>query len=248
MTVTCAIIDDEPLALNLLESYVKRTPFLELDGVYSSAVEALDALRSDPVDLIFLDIQMPQLTGVELSRIIPEETRIVFTTAFGQYALEGFRVGAIDYLLKPVSYTDFLEAAGRALDWFERTEKQAAGTALVSGAEDSLFVKSEHKLIRVFFKNILYVEGLKDYVKLCLATRQRPLLTLSSMKAFEDYLPPRLFMRVHRSFIVNTEAIEQFDRNGLLIGDRSIPVSDAYREQVMAYIAARTPQGSAGIH
>ena len=153
MILSCAIIDDEPLALNLLESYVNKTPFLSLEGKYSSAVQAMNELPQKNVDLLFLDIQMPDLNGLEFSRMVNERTRIVFVTAFEQYAIEGYRVNALDYLLKPVSYVDFLQAANKALQWFELTNKPET--------IDSIFVKSDYKLIQIELKKILYIEGLK---------------------------------------------------------------------------------------
>ena len=154
----CAIVDDEPLALGLLESYVNKTPFLQLAGKYSSAVQAMKELPDEEVDLLFLDIQMPELNGLEFSKMVDSRTRIVFTTAFGQYAIDGYRVNALDYLLKPISYVDFLQAANKALQWFELVQKPEE--------IDSIFVKSDYKLVQVDLKKIMYIEGLKDYIKI----------------------------------------------------------------------------------
>ena len=155
MTLNCAIVDDEPLALDLLESYVNKTPFLALAGKYSSAVQAMKELPGNPVDLLFLDIQMPELNGLEFSKMVDSHTRIIFTTAFNQYAIDSYRVNALDYLLKPISYVDFLQAANKALQWFELVQKPEE--------IESIFVKSDYKLIQVELKKILYIEGLKDY-------------------------------------------------------------------------------------
>ena len=242
MTITCSIVDDEPLAISLLESYVSKTPFLELRATYSSAVEALEGLRRFPVDLLFLDIQMPELNGLEFSKIVPPETRIVFTTAYSQYALEGYKVNALDYLLKPISYTDFLESANRALTWFSHIERQVANDRLVTATTDSFFVKSEHKIIRIPFAEIIYIEGLKDYVKIHLRGRSKALLTLTSMKSLENYLSTGSFLRIHRSFIVNMQAVVQVERGQLVVeGGRPLPISDSFREQVMNYVNARMP-------
>lgn len=200
MKLKCAIVDDEPLALGLLESYVAKTPFLELAGKYSSAVQAMKELPEKQVDLLFLDIQMPELNGLEFSRMVDSRTRIVFTTAFEQYALDGYKVNALDYLLKPISYTDFLQAANKAVQWFE----------LLNQPHDeitSIFVKSDYKLVQIELDNILYVEGLKDYVKIYEEGSQRPILSLMSMKAMEELLPSSRFMRVHRSYIVQKSKI-----------------------------------------
>ena len=163
MILNCAIIDDEPLAAELISSYAAKTPFLKLTGTYNSASAAMRDLREKPVDLIFLDIQMPELSGVEFAKILPKETRIIFVTAFSQYAVEGYKVNAMDYLLKPVSYDDFLIAAKKALEWFTIKSKQETYKQ-----DRFVFVKSDYKLIRVMLDDILYIEGLKDYVRIYL--------------------------------------------------------------------------------
>ena len=157
MIIKCAIIDDEPLASGLLKSYVTKTPYLELKGEYNSALQAMKELREDPVNLIFLDIQMPELSGMEFAKVLPKKTRIIFTTAFPQYAIEGFRVNALDYLLKPVSYEDFLAATDKALEWFTKMQKQDIYTR-----DRIIYVKSDYRLLRISLDDILYVEGLKD--------------------------------------------------------------------------------------
>lgn len=182
MKLRCAIVDDEPLALSLLESYVNKTPFLELAGKYSSAVQAMKELPGNQIDLLFLDIQMPELNGLEFSKMVAPRTRIVFTTAFGQYAIDGYRVNALDYLLKPISYVDFLQAANKALQWFELVQKPEE--------VDSIFVKSDYKLVQVELKKILYIEGLKDYIKIYTEDAPKPILSLMSMKSMEELLPP----------------------------------------------------------
>lgn len=199
MILKCAIVDDEPLALELLKSYVKKTPVLELNGAYSSAIEAMKMLPDNPVDLLFLDIQMPELNGLEFSHMVPEDTRIVFTTAFGQYALDGYKVNALDYLLKPISYTDFLQSVNKAVQWFDRKRGTDNET---TDKPDFIYVKSDYKLIQISLKDILYIEGLKDYVKIHLEGESRPILSLTSLKALEEKLPTDRFIRVHRSYIV----------------------------------------------
>ena len=166
MKLTCAIIDDEPLAVELLESYVRKTPFLELKGAYNGGITALEALKTEPVDLLFCDIQMPELSGMELSRMLPTRTRVVFTTAFDRYAVEGFRVGAVDYLLKPISYADFLTAANKAFEWFELKRRSVGKPSPAGAGPESIFVKTEYRLRQIELDKILYIEGLKDYVKI----------------------------------------------------------------------------------
>lgn len=233
MTLNCAIVDDEPLALNLLESYVNKTPFLTLAGKYSSAVQAMKELPSKQIDLLFLDIQMPELNGLEFSKMVNSHTRIVFTTAFGQYAIDGYKVNALDYLLKPISYVDFLQAANKAVQWFELLQQPKEEI-------DSIFVKSEYKLVQIELKNILYVEGLKDYIKIYEEGNSKPILSLMSMKAMEEMLPASRFMRVHRSYIVQKDKIRIIDRGRIVFGKNYIPVSDSYKQTFQEFLDKRT--------
>lgn len=239
MKLRCAIIDDEPLALDLLESYVRKTDFLQLVGRYNSAVSAMEHVREEAVDLLFLDIQMPDLTGMEFAKYVDKETRIVFTTAFSQYAVEGYRANALDYLLKPVSYSAFLEAAGKAREWF-RLSRTSVPEASLPQAPDCIFVKSEYRTVRIDLKDILYVEGLKDYVKIYLAGQPKPVLSLMSMKALEEYLPSQQFLRVHRSFIVQLDKIEVLERGRIVFGQTYIPVSESNKEVIQDYIRQRS--------
>ena len=234
--MTCVIVDDEPLALDLLESYVRKTPYLELAGKYSSAVQALQALGGQAADLMFLDIQMPELSGLEFSKMLPPDTRIVFTTAFDQYALDGYKVNAVDYLLKPISYADFLRAADKARHWYERAQSSPAREEEI----DSIFVKSEYKLVQVDLRRILYVEGLKDYIKIYEEENPKPILSLMSMKAMEDLLPASQFMRVHRSYIVRKDKIRVIDRGRIVFGKAYIPVSDSYKAVFQAFLDKRS--------
>ncbi len=230
----CIVVDDEPLALDLLESYVRKTPFLELAGKYSSAVQAMKELANQQVDLIFLDIQMPELNGLEFSRMLPPETCIIFTTAFDQYAIDGYKVNAIDYLLKPISYPDFLQAANKALHQHELMHRTPQDEI------DSIFVKSEYKLVQIELRKILYVEGLKDYIKIYEEDNPKPVLSLMSMKAMEDLLPPSQFMRVHRSYIVRKDKIRVIDRGRIVFGKTYIPISDSYKQVFQEYLEKRS--------
>ncbi len=246
----CAIVDDEPLALGLLESYVAKTPGLELCGKYPSAIKAMTGLQHEPVDLLFLDIQMPDLNGLDFSRMIDHaRTRIVFTTAFSEYALEGYKVNAIDYLLKPISYADFVSAVSRAQRWFDALRQQreaiaaTAAPAQASPADGYLFVKSDYKIIRVNHADILYVEGLKDYVKIFLESQPRPILSLSSMRSMEETLPQDTFFRVHRSFIVNMQKVRVIERGQIVFGDKHLPVSESYRSRVNDFVNSHLLQG-----
>ncbi len=234
--LNCAIIDDEPLALDLLESYVRKTSFLNLVGRYSNAISAMSDIQQKKVDLLFLDIQMPGMDGLEFAKMLQQDTRIVFTTAFSQYALEGYRVNALDYLLKPISYKVFFEAAERALEWVRM--KQGGDTETESDmSDDCIFVKSEYKLLQIQLSKILYIEGLKDYVKIYTEDNPRPILSLSSMKAMEERLPADRFLRVHRSFIVQKGKIRVVDRGRIVFGNVNIPVSDTYKQELAAFLS-----------
>jgi len=234
MIINCAIIDDEPLAAGLLKSYAEKTPFLKLIGTYGSAVEAMKELRNNPAHLLFLDIQMPELSGIEFAKILPKETKIIFTTAFKQYAIEGYKVAALDYLMKPVSYEDFLKATNKALDWFCITQKKQT-----YAADRFMYVKSDYKLVRVALDDILYVEGLKDYIRIYLQDGQK-IMSLMNMKKMEDYLPRPEFLRTHRSYIVHMSRAEAIDRFRIVFGDQYLPISDSYKEDVQQYFDSHT--------
>lgn len=233
MILKCAIVDDEPLALNLLESYISKTPFLELVGKYSSAVQAMNDLPDKHVDLLFLDIQMPELNGLEFSKMVDTHTRIVFTTAFDQYAIDGYKVNALDYLLKPISYIDFLQAANKAVQWFELLQQPREDI-------ERIFVKSEYKLVQVELKNILYIEGLKDYIKIYEEDVPKPILSLMSMKSMEELLPSSRFIRVHRSYIVQKDKIRIIDRGRIVFGKNYIPISDSYKQAFQDFLDKRS--------
>ena len=240
MIIKCAIVDDEPLAVELLASYVKKIPFLELCGKYNNATDALHGLIEAPVNLLFLDIQMPELDGLELSKMLPENTRVVFTTAFNQYAVDGFRVNALDYLLKPISYADFLEACNKAMQWFQLVQQNEQQPAAPTEEEPrSIFVKSEYKLLQINLDDIRYIEGLKDYVKIYTEDSPRPILSLMNMKAIEQMLPASRFIRVHRSFIVQKSKIREIERNRIVFGDVYIPIGDSYKQAFQNFINAK---------
>ena len=234
MTITCAIIDDEPLAAGLLESYVKKTPYLDLKGSYNSAILAMKDLRENPVQLLFLDVQMPELSGLEFAKILPKETKVIFTTAFSQYALEGFKANALDYLLKPISYKDFLQSTDKALEWFSICMKQD-----VYKRDRFMLVKSDYKLQRVCLNDILYVEGQKDYVRFYMKSGEK-VMSLMSMKKLDDFLPKPEFLRTHRSYIVHMPEVQLVERFRIVFDDVYVPISDNYKEEVMAFLDQHT--------
>lgn len=235
MTLNCIIIDDEPLAAELLASYARKTLFLNLIGVFNSAVEGIKVIRENRVDLIFLDIQMPELSGLEFAKILPKETKIIFTTAFSQYAVDGYKANAVDYLMKPVSYDDFLAGANRALEWF-RSVRQSENAS----DDRFIFVKSEYKLVKIMFDDILYIEGLKDYVKIYLTDGREPVMSLMNMKKIEESLLKPEFMRIHRSYIVHMRKIEGIDRFRVVIGNAILPISDSYKTTIQDYLDGHT--------
>lgn len=222
----CMVVDDEPLAAALISSYVNKTPFLELAAEVGSAAEALAVLGAGDIDVVFSDIRMPGLSGLELARMVPPSTSLIFTTAYSDYALEGYQVDAMDYLLKPVSYAEFMRASSKALQ--RHNERQSAPTA--TAAHGFLTVKSEYRTIRIPFAEIDYIEGLKDYVKIFIHDATAPILTLMSMKTLEEMLPATEFMRVHRSYIVRLGAVRVIERNTIIMRGSCIPVSESYRK------------------
>ena len=232
---TC-VIDDEPLAAELIAGYIRRTPFLELEGVYASAQEAVRSVMEGRVGLVFLDIQMPMLNGLEFARLMPKGVRVVFVTAYSDFALDSFKVGAIDYLLKPVSYEEFVGAATRAAGLIGSTD--GCGPS-APRRNDYLIVKSEYKLQQIKISDILYVEGLKDYVKIWLDGSSRSITTLLNMRSLEQSLPPEMFMRVHRSFIVNLDKIRTIERNRIVFNNVFIPISESYRDAFQEWVGSR---------
>jgi DNA-binding LytR/AlgR family response regulator len=226
-------IDDEPLALQLVKGYVEKTPFLEMAGAFDNPVDAVGFITSSDVDLVLLDIQMPDLTGTELASVISGGPKVIFTTAYEKYALEGFRLDAVDYLLKPFSYAEFLRAVQKAEKLIELERQQLPS---VEVRKDFLFIKSEYKIRRINFSEIHYIEGLKDYVKIFLTGEKKPVLSLSTLKALEARLPEDKFMRVHRSYIVNLDTVKVIERNRIVYGDVRIPVTDQYKENFQKFL------------
>lgn len=226
-------VDDEPLALKLVAGYIRKTPFLNCAGTFDNPFGAMEFQENNHVDLIFLDIQMPELTGTEFARTVTPSTKIVFTTAFEKYAIEGFRLDAVDYLLKPFGYDEFLLAAQKARKLIEL--EQIANIRIESN-DEFLFLKSEYKIRRINFDDILYIEGLKDYVKVYLRNEPKPILSINTLKSLEAKLPESRFMRVHRSYIVNLSRVETIERCRIVFGNIYIPISDPYREKFQKFL------------
>lgn len=242
MTLNCIAVDDEPLALSLVCKFIEQTPFFNLAGRYASAIEALKAIHSQKIHLVYLDIQMPDLNGIELARVIgkgPDTPRIIFTTAFAQFSLEGYKVDALDYLLKPFNYEEFLRTATKAHSYYELINRSSPAGAVAEPehADDQyLFLKVEYQLVRIAPDDILYIEGLKDYVRVHMMNAEKSVLSLTSLKALEEKLSPKKFMRVHRSYIVALDKITSMTKNTLQIGKKSIAVGDQYKEAFSQFV------------
>jgi len=221
-------IDDEPPALKLVSDNIVKTPFLEFLGAFDNPIDAIEFLNEEQVDLILLDIHMPDLTGIEFMRALEQSPKVIFTTAYDKYAIEGFRLNVVDYLLKPFSYEEFLVAVQKAKKLFD-LEQSSLPTLDVRNR--FLFLKSEYRIRRINFDDILYIEGLKDYVKVYTTKEDKPILSLNTIKSLEQKLPSDSFMRIHRSFIVNLEKIETIERSRIIFGKSYIPVGDQYKDK-----------------
>lgn len=221
--IRCIVIEDEPLALKQMVSYIEKTPFLELKASFDNAFDAISFLAENEVDIMFVDINLPDLSGMDFVKTLSNSPRVVFTTAYREYAVEGFRVDALDYLVKPISYNDFLKAANKA------------NLAIKKLDDEFLLVKSEYKIIRINFTDIQYIEGMREYVRIHLENA-KPVMTLMSMKNIEQKLPASRFMRIHRSYIVNLEKITTIERNRIVFNKEYIPVGDQYKVVFQRFI------------
>ncbi len=266
MSLSCIVIDDEPLAVKLLESFIAKTPDLVLLASFTDSVEAITAVKQQQPDLLFLDIQMPDLNGMELAHMLPPATRVIFTTAFKEYAFESYEVRALDFLLKPIRYNKFLAAIDKAKEWFtvyslQFTDDYTDGSEGLASKSTvnrkpstvnskpstvnnntTLFLKVDGEYRQISLSDILYVSGMKDYVMFFLDSEHRPLVTHLTMKAVEEMLPADRFMRVHRSFIVCLDKIRKVDRNDCIyIGEAIIHVTDAYLPAFHDFLASKFP-------
>jgi DNA-binding LytR/AlgR family response regulator len=234
--ISCLIVDDEPLALDILEKYIHSLPFLKLKGRCRSAFEAMDIIEFTSIDLLFLDIQMPELTGLELSRILGDDVKIVFTTAYSSYAVEGFKVNALDYLLKPFSYEQFLKSAIKVREWFDL--KNSRRDSYNTEEEDSIIIKSDYKQVKISLDDVYYFEGQKDYVKIWLKRKSAPVMTMMSLKTLDEILPSSSFMRIHRSFIISLKMIKLVERNQvLLMNGIYITIAEPYKQKFRHFMS-----------
>ncbi|MDX2306198.1 MAG: LytTR family DNA-binding domain-containing protein [Microscillaceae bacterium] len=236
--IKCIVVDDEPLALDILEDYIEKVPFLNLNKKCVSAIDALESLKLEKVDLIFLDIQMPDLTGIQFVKSLSHKPDVIFTTAYSDYALEGFNLNAVDYLLKPISFERFLRAVNKYYDSFNNKVAQAPKQHGSEHEDDKfIFIKTEYRIVKVNLSDILYIEGLKDYIRF--VTPGTQLLTLQSMKSMEESLPSRQFIRVHKSYIVALQHIEAIERNKIKIKDKWIPIGNTYRDSFFKLVESK---------
>ena len=237
--MTCIIVDDEPLAVKLMESFVAKTPDLELLGSFTDSVEAINAIKEQKPNLLFLDIQMPDLNGMELAHMISADTKVIFTTAFKEYAFESYEVSALDFLLKPIRYNKFMVAVEKAKNWF--ISRNAESGIKCDNSPQTLFLRVDGELRNITIENIIYVNGMKDYVMFYLDGETKPLITHLTMKAVEEMLPPEKFLRVHRSYIIAVDKIRKVDRNDCIyIGNEIIHVPDSYQEAFHNFLETRT--------
>lgn len=235
--INCLIVEDEPLARNLLTEYVKKVPYLNLVNACPNAMAAVEIMREHDIDLLFLDIQMPEITGTSLYKILPKKPLVIFTTAYSEYAIEGFELDAVDYLLKPIPFERFLKAVEKAGARLMMRSDVTVVTPPADIQNPYVFVKDGNKLVRIFLDDILYIEGLKDYVTI--HTRQQKITTLQRMKNLEEQLPSDRFIRIHNSYIVNVQAIDAVHKNDVQIGQVTLPVSDSYRKIFRDFIERR---------
>lgn len=240
--IRCLVVDDEPLALNILEDYISKMPFLQLVKATTNPIEALTLVQEGAVDLVFLDVQMPELTGIQFLKISNGKAKVILTTAYPQYALEGYELDVVDYLLKPIAFDRFYKAVQKVQGILQPTAQPIAAPSPHVQAQqqqqdfmnDFIFVKTEHKIQKVYLHDILFIEGLKDYISIF--TTSERIITLQNMKKMEDALPEKYFIRVHRSYIVSLDKIDSIERSRIFIGDKIIPVGDTYRDDFFRII------------
>lgn len=218
----CIIVDDEPLAHEILSDYVQKFGKLSLIGTYTNPIEAFSSIERDKIDLVFLDVQMPELTGIQFMKLLGNKAKVILTTAYPEYALDGYEHNVVDYLLKPISYDRFQKACEK----LELTKVKVSEE--LSSDLDHIFVRTEHKIVRVDLDSILYIEGLKDYISIY--TKDERILTLMNMKKMEELLPLKRFVRVHKSYIVSLEQINSIEKNRIYIAEQGIPIGDTYKD------------------
>lgn len=235
MKINCLIIDDEPWALDLLEDFILKIPYLRLVGRCEGPVAAMPYFEKEEIDLVFLDIKMPDLTGLQFLKILSKKPAVIFVTAYNEFAVEGFELDAIDYLLKPVPFDRFMTAVSKAYEYIGYRKNKH----LQPRKDDFLFIKSSHKIQKLFYEDIIYLEGLKDYTKIHLAESRKPVVTLQSLKYFESRLPAEDFIRIHRSYIVSLRKVDTVSRRTVFLGETELPCSEHYRNLLYSVIGEK---------
>ena len=233
--ISCIIIDDEELSRALLDQYISRTPNLILKGKYSNPIDSLSAIKKDSIDLIFLDIQMPEMTGIEFLKSLEKSVHIIFTTAYDKYAIEGYNLSVIDYLLKPFSFNRYLQAVNKVIDLIELKQKAEDKLDENIAESDLLLIKADHKTYRLYLKDIIYIQSMREYVTYFL--KDYKVMSLGSLKKLEVELPKSQFIRVHKSYIVSVNKIKSYSGNQLELGNIKIPVGGSYKDQVMTMLS-----------
>lgn len=226
--MNCIIVDDEPLAREAIEMLIEKTPDLVVLGSFNSAATASKFMHDTSVDLIFLDIQMPGINGIEFAKTIPEKTFVIFTTAFSEFATVSYEVDAIDYLIKPIKLERFQKAIDKALSYSSLLKKGKSGNNIEQITDNYFFIKADRKIIKVYFKDILFIEGLKDYV--VMHTESQKIITAMNIKTIHEQLPKKMFVRVSKSYIINVDRIDSVDNNTVYIGKNEIPIGNIYRD------------------
>ena len=230
--INCLVVDDEPLALDIIEDYISKIPFLTLYKSFQNPIEALSVVQEGKIDLVFLDVQMPELTGIQFLKIANGKCKVILTTAYPEYAVEGYEHNVVDYLLKPIAFDRFYKAAQKAQDMLCNVPSQptmpVAETQTANYTHNFIFVKTEYKIQKIYLDDILFIEGLKDYISIYTQTER--IITLQSMKKIDEALPNHQFVRVHKSYIVALDKIESIERSRILIGDKTIPIGDTHRD------------------
>jgi len=230
MILNCAIIDEDPGALNTLRKYVEETPTLNLIGAYPNAIEAVDGIRHNHLDILFLAIHMQQISGLEFAKVVPSNVKIVFTTAFKEYAIEAYKVNAFDYLLKPIKYEDFMQACQKVFDHYMQDD-----TYNPIKRDKFIVVRNDSKFVRIPFEKILFIESVKDYVKFHMEDGHK-VMTLGNLKQLEKKLPQEIFKRIHRSFIANMSNFDYIQHMKIIYGKQGVPISDSNRDDVLKFI------------
>lgn len=236
--IRCLVVDDEPLAIDIIADYISKIPFLELTATFQNPIEALGFVQDGKADLVFLDVQMPELTGIQFLKIANGKCKVILTTAYQQYALEGYELNVVDYLLKPIAFERFYKAAQKAQELIcnipAANPAAAENPSKTTITNDFIFVKTEHKIQKIYLNDILFIEGLKDYISIY--TKTERVITLQSMKKMEEVLPEHQFIRVHKSYILALDKIESIERSRITITNKIIPIGDTYRESFFKMI------------